>query len=65
MPIKPTTLLACALPILNAACATIPTGATSAGVCAQWRPITWSRRDTPDTVDQVKGGNARRTAWCR
>lgn len=33
-------------------------------VCTVWRPVTWSQRDTPETVDGVKGNNARRTAYC-
>lgn len=60
-----TMTLAAALPILNAGCVTTPTSVGSAGVCSQWRGITWSRRDTRETVGQVKGSNARRGAWCR
>lgn len=58
-----TTLLAAALATLLAACATTDTGATSA-VCSQWRTISWSSRDTPETIDGVKGNNARRNGWC-
>lgn len=65
MPTVRTMMLAAALPILAAGCATTPTSAGSAGVCAQWRGITWSRQDTPETIGGVKGNNARRAAWCR
>jgi type IV pilus biogenesis protein CpaD/CtpE len=58
-----TTLLCGALPILLAGCAQTSTSGGNA-VCSHWRPITWSLSDTPETVDQVKGNNARRTAWC-
>jgi hypothetical protein len=33
-------------------------------VCAVWRPVGWSSRDTPETVTEVKANNARRAAWC-
>ncbi len=28
------------------------------------RPVIGSSRDTPETVDGIKGNNARRKAWC-
>lgn len=34
-------------------------------VCAVWKPITYSRRDTDETIVQVRVNNARRDAWCR
>ena len=33
--------------------------------CLVWRPISWSAKDTPQTIEGVKLGNARRQAWCR
>lgn len=45
-----------------AACKTTDTGGTE--VCAVWRGISWSQKDTPETVDGVKGNNARRKAYC-
>lgn len=60
----PTRMLAAVLLTLTAGCATTPTSVGSGGVCAQWRGITWSRRDTPETAVEVKGSNARRAAWC-
>ncbi|CAH1664299.1 hypothetical protein CHELA1G2_12356 [Hyphomicrobiales bacterium] len=58
-----TMLLAAALPILAAGCKTTGTVATE-NVCAQWRGISWATSDTPETIDGVKGNNARRLAWC-
>ena len=40
------------------------TTATVGTECVVWRPITWSSKDTPDTVTEVKANNARRNAWC-
>lgn len=57
-------LLAVVLSTLLAACKTTDTGATDS-VCTHWRGITWSSNDTPQTIDEVKGNNARRGAWCR
>lgn len=56
-------LLASALATMLAGCET--TGSAGTEVCAVWRPISWSVKDTPETVDGVKGSNARRAAWCR
>lgn len=58
-----TVLLLVASLMLLAACQT--TGSAETEVCSVWRPVTWSQRDTPETVDGVKGNNARRGAWCR
>lgn len=60
----PTKLLAAALLIQSAGCVATRSGGTES-VCGQWRTVTWSARDTADTVDQVKSNNGRRTAWCR
>ena len=40
------------------------TTATAGTECLAWQPITWSRTDTPQTIDEVKQSNARRRAWC-
>lgn len=58
-----TVLLLAALPIQLAACQT--TGSAETEVCAVWRPVLWSQHDTPETIDGVKGNNARRGAWCK
>lgn len=55
--------LLAALLIPLAACQTTGSGETE--VCAAWRPVTWSQRDTLETIDGVKGNNARRGAWCK
>jgi hypothetical protein len=52
-----------ALPILLAACGTIPTGGID-GVCPSWRTISWSSRDTVETRDQVVSNNAARVSVC-
>ena len=62
LPRKLTMMLAAVLPILCAGCATTGSGGTS--VCSSWLSITWSKSDTAQTVDGVKGNNARRKAWC-
>lgn len=58
-----TMLITAALPILSAACSPMASVETES-VCAVWRPITWSSKDTPETIDGVKGSNARRGGWC-
>jgi hypothetical protein len=32
--------------------------------CDFWRPVSWSAKDTPTTVEGVKINNARQKAWC-
>jgi len=32
--------------------------------CVVWRPISWSGKDTPQTIEEVKLNNARQKAWC-
>jgi hypothetical protein len=56
-------LLAVALPLLTAACQTTD-GAAISAVCAQFRGIGWSQKDTPQTIDEVKASNARQKAFC-
>lgn len=66
-------LCAGALTIPLASCATTPTGGIDTSPCrAQvegqepaWRPLTWSSRDTSETVEEVKANNARHEAWCK
>jgi len=55
-------ILLFALIWLLAGCTT--TTATVGTECAVWRPISWSLKDTPETVTEVKANNARRKAWC-
>lgn len=58
-----TKLLALASATLLAGCQTTGTGVTDP-CTTQWRPVTWSTKDTPRTIDEVKGNNARRKGWC-
>ena len=57
-----TTLLLLVLAIPLASCKTTDTAVISA--CEQWRPVSWSQKDTRETIADVKGNNARRAAWC-
>lgn len=38
--------------------------AETKAVCAVWSDISWSRKDTPQTVAEVKVNNARRAGYC-
>jgi hypothetical protein len=60
---KLTKLLALALLIPLAGCATTGTGATDR-VCDFWGYTSWSSKDTPQTIDGNKRNNAKRKAWC-
>ncbi len=40
------------------------TTGTAETSCMVWRPISWSKRDTPQTIGEVKAHNARRKAYC-
>lgn len=57
-------LLLVVLSIPLAGCVTTGTGGSDPAVCAQWRGVSWSSKDTPQTIADVKGNNARRAAWC-
>ena len=41
------------------------TTATNGSACAVWKDITWSKRDTDQTIVEIKVNNARRDAWCK
>lgn len=54
--------------LTSTACVSIPTSATEAtadplAVCKEWRAITYSRNDTPETQRQIVGNNAARGGW--
>lgn len=48
--------------ILPACSTTTGTGGTE---CLVWRPLTWSVKDTPETIIEVKANNTRRKEWCK
>mgnify|MGYP003349756966 CR=1 FL=1 len=50
-------LTGCAIPI--------STRETNTSACAVWRDISWSRKDTDQTITEVKINNARRDGFCR
>ena len=49
--------------LLAASCST--TTVSNETSCLVWTPISWSSKDTPQTIEGVKLNNARRQAWCR
>ena len=58
-------------PILSS-CATMGSGATDGAtgpaamerICRSWPNVTWSSRDTPETIADAKANNAAREAFC-
>lgn len=38
---------------------------TNGLVCSAWTPVTWSKKDTDRTIEEVKQNNARQKAWCK
>lgn len=40
------------------------TATAAIDACDFWRPVSWSTKDTPATVEGVKINNARQKAWC-
>ncbi|WP_395696748.1 hypothetical protein [Methylocella sp.] len=36
----------------------------SVRVCKDWRGQRWASTDHPITIEDAKGNNARRVAWC-
>jgi len=58
----PRLMMLCAATLLLGGCwKTTATGGTE---CLVWRPISWSRADTPQTIVEVKAHNARHRAFC-
>lgn len=55
-------MLSLVLSPLMAGCST--TMATAETSCLVWRPISWSKKDTVQTIEEVKAHNARRKAYC-
>ncbi len=40
------------------------TAETNLSACSVWRDISWSSKDTPQTITEVKVNNARREGYC-
>jgi outer membrane biogenesis lipoprotein LolB len=51
--------------LLTGCATTTATVATNAAACDVWKPVSWSVRDTDQTIREAKVNNARRTAWCK
>lgn len=54
------------LATLTASCQTTGSGGTSATLvaCQSFKPVYWSKNDTPQTVAQIKENNAAGAALC-
>lgn len=50
--------------LMLGACETTTTGSGARTECEVWVGITWSRRDTDQTIREVKANNAAHKAWC-
>ena len=57
--------LAIVLTTLMAGCSSLTgTVGTNGAVCNVWTDITYSSKDTRDTIADIRIHNARREAWC-
>jgi outer membrane biogenesis lipoprotein LolB len=50
--------------LLTGCATTTGTVETNSAVCSVWRPVTWSTKDTDQTIREVKVSNARRKGYC-
>ena len=50
--------------LLTSCASTMGTVETNSAVCSVWRPVTWSTKDTDQTIREVKVSNARRKGYC-
>lgn len=62
MPYKLTTL--CVATFLLGGCS-MTMGTAAIDACDFWRPVSWSTKDTSETIQGVKINNARQQAWCK
>jgi hypothetical protein len=47
-------------------CATLTgTTGTNGSACAVWKDVSWSKKDTDQTITEIKVNNARRDGFCR
>jgi len=52
--------------LLLTGCASLTgTRETNGAVCSVWKDVSWSKKDTDQTIKEVKVNNARREAWCQ
>lgn len=59
-------LVTLSMSLLTGCAVTIPMNAqTDTAVCSVWRDVSWSKRDTDQTIREAKINNARRDAWCK
>ena len=49
---------------LSGCAMTIPMNASEDAACTVWRDVSWSKKDTDQTIAEVKQNNARRDGWC-
>jgi hypothetical protein len=54
----------CAATLLLAGCSRT-TGTGGINACDFWQPVSWSQKDTQQTITEVKVNNAKRAAWCK
>ena len=40
------------------------TSATNGAACEVWKDVSWSSKDTPQTITEIKVNNARRDGYC-
>ena len=52
-------------PVVEAKALAPVVGNSKSEVCAEWKGIGWSRKDTDKTIREVKENNARHQAWCK
>jgi hypothetical protein len=50
--------------VLSGCAMTIPMKESNDAVCTVWRDVSWSKKDTDQTIAEVKQNNARREGWC-
>lgn len=49
---------------LGGCASVIGTKETNASVCDVWKDVSWSKKDTDQTIGEIKVNNARREGWC-
>lgn len=57
-------LLVMLSPVTLAGCAKTMATVGIKTACNVWKPISWSKKDTTDTIIEIKVQNARRNGFC-